>query len=119
MLSANGMRQPHGMRVPADHKWFARVVIGSAIVRALDQLNLQFPRVDKASLEEFKEVRSTGERRKGRGKESGADCKAGGGGEKAASSRRRPSRFRFWRRAVETFLAVQQKDRPKAVSLQR
>jgi PPK2 family polyphosphate:nucleotide phosphotransferase len=43
--------------VPADHKWFARVVIGSTIVRALDQLNLQFPRVDKASLEEFKQVR--------------------------------------------------------------
>jgi PPK2 family polyphosphate:nucleotide phosphotransferase len=43
--------------VPADHKWFTRVVIGSTIVRALDQLNLQFPRVDKASLEEFKEVR--------------------------------------------------------------
>jgi PPK2 family polyphosphate:nucleotide phosphotransferase len=43
--------------VPADHKWFARVVIGSTIVRALDALNLQFPRVDKASLEEFKQVR--------------------------------------------------------------
>jgi PPK2 family polyphosphate:nucleotide phosphotransferase len=43
--------------VPADHKWFARVVIGSAIVSALDGLNLKFPRVDKASLEEFKRVR--------------------------------------------------------------
>ena len=29
--------------VPADHKWFARVVIGSAIVRALEELNLHFP----------------------------------------------------------------------------
>jgi PPK2 family polyphosphate:nucleotide phosphotransferase len=44
--------------VPADHKWFARVVIGSAIVSALDGLNLKFPRVDKASLQEFKAVRS-------------------------------------------------------------
>src|SRR6202048_4350929 len=43
--------------VPADHKWFARVVIGSAIVSALETLNLHFPRVDKASLQEFKEVR--------------------------------------------------------------
>ncbi len=43
--------------VPADHKWFARVVIGSTIVRALDGLNLRFPRVDKASLEEFRQVR--------------------------------------------------------------
>ena len=43
--------------VPADHKWFARVVIGSVIVSTLDQLNLRFPRVDKASLEEFAKVR--------------------------------------------------------------
>jgi PPK2 family polyphosphate:nucleotide phosphotransferase len=43
--------------VPADHKWFARVVIGSAIVSALDKLDLKFPRVDEASLQEFKQVR--------------------------------------------------------------
>jgi len=43
--------------VPADHKWFGRVVIGSAIVAALESLNLQFPRVDKASLQEFEAVR--------------------------------------------------------------
>jgi PPK2 family polyphosphate:nucleotide phosphotransferase len=43
--------------VPADHKWFARVVIGSTVVRALDALNWRFPRVDKASLEVFDEVR--------------------------------------------------------------
>jgi len=29
--------------VPADHKWFARVVIGSAIVAALEALDLHFP----------------------------------------------------------------------------
>ena len=43
--------------VPADHKWFARVVIGSTIVSALEKLDLKFPRVDKASLQEFKQVR--------------------------------------------------------------
>jgi PPK2 family polyphosphate:nucleotide phosphotransferase len=43
--------------VPADHKWFARVVIGSAIVTTLETLNLHFPRADKASLQEFKQVR--------------------------------------------------------------
>jgi PPK2 family polyphosphate:nucleotide phosphotransferase len=43
--------------VPADHKWFARVVIGSTIVSTLETLNLRFPRADKASLEEFKRVR--------------------------------------------------------------
>lgn len=44
--------------VPADHKWFARVVIGSTIVNALDKLDLKFPEVDKADLSEFKRVRA-------------------------------------------------------------
>ena len=44
--------------VPADHKWFARVVIGSTIVSALEKLDLKFPKADKASLEEFKKVRT-------------------------------------------------------------
>jgi len=43
--------------VPADHKWFARVVIGSAIVSALEKLDLQFPTVDGDALKEFKMVR--------------------------------------------------------------
>jgi PPK2 family polyphosphate:nucleotide phosphotransferase len=59
--------------VPADHKWFARVVIGSAIVSALETLNLRFPRADKASLEEFKRVRKALENEgKGRGKKATA-----------------------------------------------
>jgi hypothetical protein len=43
--------------VPSDHKWFARVVIGSAIVSALEKLDLKFPKADKASLQEFTTVR--------------------------------------------------------------
>jgi PPK2 family polyphosphate:nucleotide phosphotransferase len=43
--------------VPADHKWFARVVIGSAIVAALDELDLRFPQVDKDAKREFELVR--------------------------------------------------------------
>ena len=43
--------------VLADHKWFARVVIGSAIVSTLDRLDLRFPKADKADRSEFKLVR--------------------------------------------------------------
>jgi hypothetical protein len=43
--------------VPADHKWFARLVIGSAIVSALEELNLRFPRVGKDAAEKFTKVR--------------------------------------------------------------
>jgi PPK2 family polyphosphate:nucleotide phosphotransferase len=59
--------------VPADHKWFARVVIGSAILNALEGLDLRFPRADKASLQEFKQVRQALENEgKGGGKKKAA-----------------------------------------------
>ena len=56
--------------VPCDHKWFARVVIGSAIVSALDGLDLRFPRAEKASKEEFATVRKALES-EGRGPRNG------------------------------------------------
>ena len=34
--------------VPADNKWFTRVVVGAAIVETLDSLDLEYPKVDKA-----------------------------------------------------------------------
>jgi PPK2 family polyphosphate:nucleotide phosphotransferase len=43
--------------VPADYKWFARVVIGSVIVSTLEGLDLKFPTVDAAALAEFEQVR--------------------------------------------------------------
>jgi PPK2 family polyphosphate:nucleotide phosphotransferase len=73
--------------VPADHKWFARVVIGSVIVAALDGLNLRFPRVDKASQQEFAAVREALENEgkgKGKGKGTGrARAKTPAGEQKA------------------------------------
>jgi PPK2 family polyphosphate:nucleotide phosphotransferase len=68
--------------VPADHKWFARLVIGSAIVSTLETLNLHFPRADKASLQEFKELRKALEsKEKGREKRA---AKVAGRGAKGA-----------------------------------
>jgi PPK2 family polyphosphate:nucleotide phosphotransferase len=34
--------------VPADHKWFTRIVVSAAIVDALASLDLEFPAIDKA-----------------------------------------------------------------------
>lgn len=48
--------------VPADHKWFARVVISSAIVSAMENLNLKFPEVDKSDAGELKKVKVALER---------------------------------------------------------
>ncbi|MFX6067136.1 hypothetical protein ABTE92_19735, partial [Acinetobacter baumannii] len=57
MIRHTGTRHAPWHIVPADHKWFARVVIGSTIVSALDKLDLHFPKVDKAERSEFKLVR--------------------------------------------------------------
>jgi PPK2 family polyphosphate:nucleotide phosphotransferase len=43
--------------VPADHKWFARVVISSAIVSAMEKLDLQFPKIDKSLIDDFASAR--------------------------------------------------------------
>ena len=34
--------------VPADNKWFTRLVVGAAIVEAMERLDLHFPKVDRA-----------------------------------------------------------------------
>ncbi|MGN6731165.1 MAG: polyphosphate kinase 2 family protein [Candidatus Binatia bacterium] len=39
--------------VPADNKWFSRVVVGAAIIDALDDLDLHYPKVSDAKLKEL------------------------------------------------------------------
>jgi PPK2 family polyphosphate:nucleotide phosphotransferase len=43
--------------VPADHKWFARVVISSTIVQAIEKLDPKFPKVDRKASPEYESVR--------------------------------------------------------------
>ena len=45
--------------VPADNKWFTRVVVAAAIVETLNELDLTFPDVDKAKKKELEAVRSS------------------------------------------------------------
>jgi len=44
--------------VPADNKWFTRVVVAGAIVDALADLNLAYPKVDAAKRNELEEARA-------------------------------------------------------------
>jgi PPK2 family polyphosphate:nucleotide phosphotransferase len=44
--------------VPADHKWFARLVVAAAVIEALDSLDLAFPKAGAATLKEMSRVRS-------------------------------------------------------------
>jgi PPK2 family polyphosphate:nucleotide phosphotransferase len=43
--------------VPADHKWFTRMVVSSVIIDALESLHLAFPRVDEAKRKELDAAR--------------------------------------------------------------
>jgi PPK2 family polyphosphate:nucleotide phosphotransferase len=43
--------------VPADHKPFARLVVAKALVEALEELDLKYPKVDGAALVEMEKVR--------------------------------------------------------------
>ncbi len=61
--------------VPADHKWFAHLVIGSVVVSALEKLDLHFPRVGKASKRVFRQVREALEH-EGKGKNKAKAKKA-------------------------------------------
>ena len=44
--------------VPADNKWFARLVVARAMVERLEGLGLEFPKVEGAALEELQKVRT-------------------------------------------------------------
>jgi PPK2 family polyphosphate:nucleotide phosphotransferase len=39
--------------VPADNKWFTRIVVGAAVIEALDALDLHYPQVSKEKLKEL------------------------------------------------------------------
>ena len=43
--------------VPADHKWFTRLVVASAVIDALDDMNLEYPKVDAAKKRELADAR--------------------------------------------------------------
>lgn len=43
--------------IPADHKWFARLAVASALVEALEGLDLAYPKVEGEALAEMEKVR--------------------------------------------------------------
>ena len=44
--------------VPADHKWFARIVVVDAIVDTLERMHLAYPTVDEQKREELATARA-------------------------------------------------------------
>ncbi len=39
--------------IPADNKWFTRIVVAAAVIETLAELKLEYPKVDKAKLKEL------------------------------------------------------------------
>ena len=44
--------------VPADRKWFTRLVVSAAIIDAIQSLDPRYPEVDPAVRDEFKKVKA-------------------------------------------------------------
>jgi PPK2 family polyphosphate:nucleotide phosphotransferase len=44
--------------VPADHKWFTRLVVGAAVVDALEEMALAFPKMDRAQRKALEAARA-------------------------------------------------------------
>ena len=59
MIRHTAAKQAPWYVVPADNKWFTRVVVATAVIEALDDLNLKFPEVDKARLRELESAKAS------------------------------------------------------------
>ncbi len=73
--------------VPADHKWFTRLVVAGAVIDALEELDLAYPKVDSHKRAELKLVQAELET-EGAGKK-GKKAKAGKKAKKAKDEGRR------------------------------
>jgi PPK2 family polyphosphate:nucleotide phosphotransferase len=57
MIRATSTKHAPWYVVPADHKWFSRLVVSHIIIEALEGLDLQFPTVDPGQKQELSRVK--------------------------------------------------------------
>jgi PPK2 family polyphosphate:nucleotide phosphotransferase len=53
MIQETATKEAPWYVVPADNKWFTRVVVASAVIETLDSLDLAYPKVDEGKLKEL------------------------------------------------------------------
>src|SRR5882762_6034323 len=53
MIQETATKEAPWYVVPADNKWFTRVVVGAAVIETLDSLDLAYPTVDEGKLKEL------------------------------------------------------------------
>jgi PPK2 family polyphosphate:nucleotide phosphotransferase len=66
MIRATSTPDAPWIVVPADHKWFAHLVVAGAVVDALERLDLSFPPLDPTRRNELRRARTALEREAGR-----------------------------------------------------
>lgn len=58
MIQSTSTKHAPWYAVPADHKWFTRLVVAEAAIDALENLDLSFPKVDAERKKELKNARA-------------------------------------------------------------
>ncbi len=56
-IRATASRQAPWFVVPADNKWFTRLVVAAAVVQAVEGLDLSYPRISPKKLQELRAIR--------------------------------------------------------------
>jgi PPK2 family polyphosphate:nucleotide phosphotransferase len=64
-ISATSTEWAPWYAVPADHKWFTRLIVAQVIVATLEKLGLEYPKVDAARKKELAKARKALEKEKG------------------------------------------------------
>jgi PPK2 family polyphosphate:nucleotide phosphotransferase len=57
MIRSTASKRSPWYVVPADNKWFTRLVVAAAVIDTLDSLNLKYPKLDEEGLAELEEAR--------------------------------------------------------------
>jgi PPK2 family polyphosphate:nucleotide phosphotransferase len=57
MIRHTSTREAPWYVVPADHKWFTHIAVSSAIIQTLEEMNLQFPKIDKTHRQQLEEAK--------------------------------------------------------------
>ena len=57
-ITATASAQAPWYIVPADNKWFTRLVVAAAIVEAVEELHLAYPKVSEQKMKELRSVRA-------------------------------------------------------------
>ena len=53
MIQETATKEAPWYVVPADNKWFTRVIVVSAVIETLTSLDLAYPKVDQSKLKEL------------------------------------------------------------------